>query len=171
LPGLDIRAERRAGELLGESEKNPGQLFRGNMMLQREEIPTLSELGINRIQSVRWQKIAAMPEAKLYRPYGTFEEYCRKRWDMSRFYAHRLIDAAEARENLLPIGNIPPANESQVRPLTRLEPELQREAWEKAVDTAPEGKITARHVEKVVRKILKKLARNLKKNTKKPANP
>lgn len=45
---------------------------------------------------------------------------------MSRFYAHRIIDAAEVANNLLPMGNIP-ATERQARPLTRLEPEVQRE--------------------------------------------
>ncbi|MCA9993718.1 MAG: hypothetical protein KDE29_22205 [Anaerolineales bacterium] len=49
---------------------------------------------------------------------------------MSRFYAHRMIAAAEVADNLLPIGNIP-ATESQARPLTALEPEQQREAWQR----------------------------------------
>jgi len=66
---------------------------------------------------------------------------------MSRFYAHRVIDSAEVVINLLPIGNIQqPANEAQARPLAGLEPEQQREVWKQAVETAPEGKITACHV-------------------------
>ena len=43
-----------------------------------------------------------------------------------------------------------PQNESQIRPLTKLTPEKQVKAWRKAVETAPEGKITADHVQKVV---------------------
>jgi hypothetical protein len=44
-----------------------------------------------------------------------------------------------------------PAAESVARPLAALpDPEQQREAWQQAVDTAPGGKVTARHVESVV---------------------
>ena len=43
-----------------------------------------------------------------------------------------------------------PQNESQIRPLTKLPPEKQAKAWMKAVKTAPEGKITAKHVQEVV---------------------
>jgi hypothetical protein len=43
-----------------------------------------------------------------------------------------------------------PQNESQIRPLTKLPPEKQVKAWRKAVETAPEGKITAQHVQQVV---------------------
>jgi phage N-6-adenine-methyltransferase len=92
-------------------------------------------------------------DARLYRDtHPTFEDYCRERWGMSRFYAHRLIAGAEATGNLLPIGNTP-RTESQVRPLVGLEPEQQREAWQRAVETAPEGKVTAAHVERAVREV------------------
>ena len=47
-------------------------------------------------------------------------------------------------------GKIP---EGQLRPLAKLEPEQQREAWTKAIETAPEGKMTAAHVQKVVREM------------------
>lgn len=87
---------------------------------------------------------------RLYRAqFGTFEDYCKERWGMSRFYAHRMIEAAAVADNLLPIGNIP-ATESQARPLTTLEPEQQREVWRQAVETAPNGKVTAAHVQSVV---------------------
>jgi hypothetical protein len=43
-----------------------------------------------------------------------------------------------------------PTSETQVRSLTSLEPEQQREVWiEAAATTAPGGKITGAHVEKV----------------------
>lgn len=90
-------------------------------------------------------------DMRLYRQrYGTFEEYCQQRWGMQRRYANRLIAAAEVVENLGPIGPILPATESQARPLTKLEPDEQREVWQKAVDTAPGGKVTAAHVQSVV---------------------
>jgi hypothetical protein len=93
-------------------------------------------------------------DSELYRQdFKTFEDYCRQRWKMSRFYAHRLIDASEVFNNLLPIGNVAdqyecpyrgavgkhickyaPTHESQVRPLSKLEPEEQREAWKIATE-------------------------------------
>lgn len=108
-------------------------------------------------------------EMRLYREtHGTFEDYCRDRWDIDRTYAHRLIKAAEVTETLrvtgtpmLPIGNIGtggpvlPTNEAQTRPLTKLsDPELQRAAWIHAVKSAPDGRVTAAHVESVVREML-----------------
>lgn len=87
-------------------------------------------------------------DGRLYRQtFGTFEDYCRVRWGMSRIHAHRMIEAAQVAENVLPIGNTPPSSESQLRPLVRLEPEQQREAYKRAVDLAPNGKPTARQVE------------------------
>ena len=56
---IKLRAERRAGELLKEQDKNPGQLYRGCTMQPRgEEPPKLSDIGINKWQSSRWQRIA-----------------------------------------------------------------------------------------------------------------
>ena len=59
---------------------------------------------------------------------------------MTRMYAHYLIGSASVVEN---VNNClqTPVTESQCRPLARLEPAQQREAWQKAVDTAPEGKV------------------------------
>src|SRR5258708_39946191 len=59
-------------------------------------------------------------EGRLHREhYSTFEEYCRKRWQMGRSYACRLTDAAGVAKNLLPMGSIP-THELQLRPLTNL---------------------------------------------------
>lgn len=95
--------------------------------------------------------LLAIRDGRLYRLVcTTFEEYCRKRWGFSRIHAHRLIEAAEVSGNLLPIGNKMPTTESQARPLAQLEPDQQREAWALAVETAPNGKVTAAHIERVV---------------------
>jgi N6-adenosine-specific RNA methylase IME4 len=60
------------------------------------------------------------------------------------------MDAAEVVENLSPIGDILPENEAQARPLTELDPEAQRLAWEVVKETAPLGKVTSTHVKSVV---------------------
>ena len=64
---------------------------------------------------------------------------------MERAHAYRLIKSSEVAQNLSPIGDI--ENEAQARPLTRIkDPDEQREAYQEAVRTAPEGKGTKRPV-------------------------
>lgn len=99
--------------------------------------------------------LLAIRDKRLYRQdFGTFEEYCQQRWGMERAHAYRLIDSAKVVNTLSPIGDILPATESQARPLAKLEPELQAVVWQKAVETAPNGKVTAAHVEATVRSVL-----------------
>ncbi len=89
-------------------------------------------------------------QRKLYRAeYRTFEEYCREKWHVDRSYADRMIEAAEVRENLVPIGTVLPEKESHARALMGLTPEQQRQVWPKAVETAPNGKVTAQHIKDV----------------------
>lgn len=75
--------------------------------------------------------------------FDTFEKYCKARWDFNRAHAYRLIDSANVVDVVSPNGRQKPENERQARPLTRLESDQQREVWQKAVDTAPDGKVTA----------------------------
>lgn len=91
-------------------------------------------------------------DGKLYRlSHKTFDEYCRDKWAIDRTYAHRIIQAAKIAE-VLPTDN-KPKTERLTRPLTRIkESAEQRAAWQEAVDTAPAGKITAKHVEEVVQR-------------------
>lgn len=94
-------------------------------------------------------------DKRLYRAhYSTFEHYCRARWAFTDERARLLMRGAEVVENLqqtpTTVGVLP-ANERQVRPLTQLEPEAQVEAWRMVLETAPEGKVTAAHVEQVVK--------------------
>ena len=91
---------------------------------------------------------------RLYRRFGTFEEYCQKRWEWRQSQVYRLMDAAEVVRNLKssPIGELLPANEAQARPLTTLKtPEDQREAWEAVIRETGGENITAAQVEKAVR--------------------
>ena len=104
-------------------------------------------------------------DRRLYRrEHATFEDYCQERWGMARRTTDRLIAAAGVVTNLQletplqtrPIGPICndspilPTTESQARPLTQLPPDVQPVVWQRAVETAPEGKVTAAHVQAVV---------------------
>jgi hypothetical protein len=89
-------------------------------------------------------------DGRLYRSsHKTFEGYCRGRWGMSRQRANQLIDAAGVVENLTTTV-VTPDSERQARPLVPLEPDLQREAWARAVERAPGGRPTAANVKAVV---------------------
>lgn len=88
--------------------------------------------------------LAVIRDQRLYREhYATFDAYVRQRWDFERSYAHRMIEASEVMDHLLPIGNMLPVNEAQARPLTSLAPEQQVEVWQEAVETAPAWRIGA----------------------------
>ena len=66
-------------------------------------------------------------------------------------YANKLVATVEVIDNLGTTGTqILPSNERQVRPLTKLPKPQQREVWQEAVATAPNGKVTAAHVQRTV---------------------
>ncbi|MBI1879045.1 MAG: hypothetical protein HYR94_12645 [Chloroflexi bacterium] len=123
------------------------------------ELETVIERGLQTFIEVG-SALMEIRNSRLYRQmYATFEEYCQERWDLRKSRTYQLMDAAEVVENLksstiveLFSGNILlPTNEAQARPLAKLGLEMQRQAWRKAVETAPQGKITAKHVETVVK--------------------
>jgi phage N-6-adenine-methyltransferase len=64
---VKLRAERRAGAILAGMEKQSGSRGVGKKVESRDVTP-LSELGINKMQSARWQREAAVDD-------DTFENY------------------------------------------------------------------------------------------------
>ncbi len=93
-------------------------------------------------------------DKKLWRgEFGSFEAYMLGKWNWSARHGRRLIDASEVARNLSSMGPLverPP--ESVLRPLVKLPPEKQREAWEEAKQTAAKkGKrVTAKEVKAAV---------------------
>lgn len=59
---IKVRAERKAGQMLADMPKNPGQLNNSSRSHDATATKTLSELGINKTQSSRWQKLAAVSD-------------------------------------------------------------------------------------------------------------
>ena len=59
---IKARAERRAGEMLREMEKNKGG--NPNLFPQGNRLPKLPDLGITPKQSSAWQRVAAIPESR-----------------------------------------------------------------------------------------------------------
>lgn len=100
------------------------------------------------------EALAEVRDSKLYRiEHDTFENYCRKKWGMTRQNASLLIGASKVTAELSSTLDSAPTSVRQATPLTKLEtPEQQREAWTTAVE-ASDGKPTAKHVEAAVDEI------------------
>lgn len=83
---------------------------------------------------------------RLYREllHKSFEEYIKKRWDMGRAHAYRLIEASRVIDNLSPIGDALPENEAQLRPIGKLKPVDQRRLWRDFLATGLE--LNARNI-------------------------
>lgn len=64
------------------------------------------------------------------------------------------LHSANQTEKLLNPGSVGEMPEKHLRPLTSLEPDTQREVYQKATETAPNGKVTAAHVEQTKREYL-----------------
>lgn len=94
---------------------------------------------------------------RLYRSYGTFEDYCQERWNKGRQWGYQIIEAARVLDTFVSHGvHSLPENERQIRPLTGLEPAQQIEAWERAQELAEdEGRKmpTGRHVAQAAQEI------------------
>ncbi|HEV7925249.1 MAG TPA: hypothetical protein VGR14_07840 [Verrucomicrobiae bacterium] len=90
--------------------------------------------------------LSTIRDKRLYRDrYGTFEGYCRKKWEFSRTHAYRMIEAAAVDAVLSPIG-VKLHSESQARPLAGLAPHSIPAAWKRAEQLAGAAQVTARVV-------------------------
>jgi hypothetical protein len=125
-------------------------------LLQRYE--AVIEAGLKKYIEVG-HALMSIRDERVYKPkYNTFDAYCRERWKIKRNYANKIIDASVVAKDLG--TNVPklPEAESHARPLTALPKSERAEAWREAVETAPGGKITGKHVKKVVER--HRLAKN-----------
>jgi hypothetical protein len=69
----------------------------------------------------------------------------------SESHLYRLLDAARIERNICANGgDVASVPERTLRPLAKLPPERQPEAYQEALDTAPDGRLTAAHMERVV---------------------
>ena len=89
---------------------------------------------------------------KLYKSsYGTYAEYCHKRWGITPQHSNRLISAAktvEAMQKSEPNGSVLPKTESQVRALKRSTDPVQ--TWKQAQEHSGKDQPTAKEIESVV---------------------
>jgi hypothetical protein len=112
-------------------------------------LPTFGEISIFFWKAFAPSGLALMEirDKKFYKDvlgFDTFEKYCKARWDFNSSRARQIISATETLDN---IKSVTPRNapscEFHARPLMALSSDQQREAWAKAVENAPDGKVTA----------------------------
>jgi len=97
------------------------------------------------------EALAEIRDRRLYRSeHTTFDAYLRSKWGFDRTRASRLIAGARA-AMALPVGNIGPKSERQVRPLAKLPANVRAEVWESAVRKARGGQPTSSQVEAAAR--------------------
>ena len=58
-------------------------------------------------------------------------------FEQSQSYLYRLLNAAQVEQNISPMGENGPIAERALRPLTKLEPEQQRDVWQRATRLSP----------------------------------
>lgn len=94
-------------------------------------------------------------DSRLYKEdFNSFEEYCEKKWAISKPYAIQTISASNVMDELNQVAMATiPTTERQVRPLTKLkDPELQKKVWQEVVFESAQTSepITAKKVEQKV---------------------
>ena len=98
--------------------------------MQKERLTTLEKVIDKNRRSfyVIGKALKEIRDDRLYRflLFKTFEAYTRARWEIGKSQAYRLIEACHVIDNLSPIGDILPENESQVRSLAPLSAAVQR---------------------------------------------
>ena len=129
--------------LLNVSERN--ELERCEVVI-KQGLKTFVEVG---------QALMLIRDKRLYRSeFGTFEAYCNNKWQLTRRYVNNMVAASKVVSNIEMTTIVSkPQNESQARPLTKLEPELQAEAWQQVVEQHGE-KVTQKKVQEVVKEFV-----------------
>lgn len=120
-----------------------------------DELESIVEDGLDTFYKVGSALIEIQRHPKWWKPkYGTWTNYLNERWGMSQNYARRLTKSAEMLENSLinmPTGTPKINNEYQLRPILTLPQEKHAEAWQRAVESVPEGEpITHKHTQAIV---------------------
>jgi len=86
-------------------------------------------------------------DKKLYRSkFGTFQEYCLKRWGFSRSYGYQLIEDAKVAEQMSAKVDIP--NHAAAHALAKVEPQKRAVVAEKAASSGP---VTAKSISRAAK--------------------
>ena len=99
------------------------------------------------------EALLAIRDQRLYREtHKTFEAYCDERLGFTKGHANHLIKSVAVVKNLASI-DVKPKNLAQTRPLARLAPDQQQQAWTVAQEKAAGKEVTAADLEQAAAKI------------------
>ncbi|MEX0271189.1 DNA N-6-adenine-methyltransferase [Leptolyngbyaceae cyanobacterium UHCC 1019] len=124
--------------------------------MRRKECEVEIERGLETFYRVG-KALRIMREERLYREdYSRFEDYCQDWWGMGRAHAARLINSVEVIDTVcLPMGDKLPNSERAIRSLTGLEPDLQKQVWQKVLEgLEPEQRITGAVVGEAIAEVI-----------------
>ena len=152
-------AEPKANSALVQTERVEDIV--GTSELTRKEQNAREQLEKQVEQSfyLAGKALQQLRDQRLYRStHSRFEDYCLERFGFHRRHSYNLIGAALVVDNLSDIKcaqfvHILPTRESQCRPLTPLEPKLQKAAWQQAVAYAGGKAPSARIVKEAVKEM------------------
>lgn len=121
--------------------------------LSHDEARTLTAEIRDAVENV-WDLLKQAHDGKAWSAlsYPTWEEYVKQEFQMGRSQSYRMLDYANIREALSPMGDTQPT-ERQARPLVELEkPSQQKKAWKAALKNT-NGAPTAKDVQAAVDEI------------------
>lgn len=120
------------------------------------EAETVIEKGLDTFKVVG-AKLREIRDNMWYRKeYGTFQEYCQKRWHISRTHAYRLMDASEVAAQMSPNGDKASINYAQATVLAGVAEENRHEVLDKARREAGDKAPTGKQVKQAAAKVLGK---------------
>lgn len=101
--------------------------------------------------------LSAINRGRLYRAeYGSFEEYCRAKWEFGRKRGYELMRAGQMAEEVSAAGlHLDRPTERQLRAAAKLNSTKERvQAFQRAKEIAGKKKVSSRHIEEAVNEIL-----------------
>jgi SAM-dependent methyltransferase len=155
----DVPAEPVTVEVVEPAEPELTEAERKTLLGRLRDDEKVIEDGLSTFIEVGWA-LMRIRDGKSYRAldgidgegYKTFEDYCQRRWDISRERGRQLINATDVTAALPTNVGIKPRREAQVRELMPLkdDPDALLAAWNKSVEEAGGIQPTARQVREVV---------------------
>jgi hypothetical protein len=122
---------------------------------EKSELEKLEKKISNGIESflLIGEALAEISDKRLYRIFGSFEDYCEQRWDIHRQTGYKLINSWKTFTGLKQIGyeDQLPNTESQYRELSKVKDvNKQVEILKRLNDLYPDRPITAKQIRDVV---------------------
>ncbi len=161
-PVTDANQDACLDENLVSEDCHVAEVVELEELTEEEKLDRLRlERKVERVFYEGGKALMELRDRRLYRStHKTFQQYCRDRFGYGKNNANMKILAATVVDELQKMttngGQILPTTERQIRLLTKLEPDQQREVWQQAVEKAGNKVPSGRIVKDVVQRIMKR---------------